>query len=324
MPKPTDLKKSFLQKVIRELKSIPILPKRILVASSGGADSMALVWALFELRSLFSFDLVLAHVHHGAEASSPPSQETADYRKQAQDLVLQTAEALDLPCFTNPIEKQKLISEAELRAFRYKWLTRWQEEAGCEAIALAHHFEDLLETQVMRMLRGSGQLGLGAMVPLSPQKRLRPFLNLKKEELKVFLESSQRSWVEDPSNQEMGPTRNRLRKWLSQVEDLHSGGLVNLSKSLQRLSTLALELERPWKSEAMTEGAIRRSVFLALSQPLKAELLAHYIREHGVKDYTSGQILELIKRLDVAPKSTRFRFLSREWALGPHRIEILD
>tara|TARA_Y100001935_G_scaffold254030_1_gene261833 strand:- start:3601 stop:4572 length:972 start_codon:yes stop_codon:yes gene_type:complete len=317
--KEPNFKKSFLQKVIRDLREVPVLPRKILVAVSGGADSVGLLLALSEIQKLFRFQLTVGHVHHGISKDHRQNE----FRNQAQQLAKELADSKGFQFLSNEPLETHLKSEADFRTYRYTWLIQWQEQHQLEAIALGHHFEDLLETQMMRLARGSARLGLGAMVPLSPQKRLRPFLNLKKAEVVQFVESMGEKWLEDPSNDQGENLRVQMRQWLEDLEGFCPGGKENLSKSFQRMAQMALEERHPWKKDVMTKGGIRREIYLGLSLPRKMELLVDYIRTHGVASYTSGQIKELVKRLDGPEKKARFKFLDREWALQPDLIKIV-
>jgi tRNA(Ile)-lysidine synthase len=314
---------SFIQKFIREFRSLEVPPRKILVAVSGGVDSTALALAFWEVKALLHLELAVAHVHHGL--SNDETQNA--YRDQAQLQARALAEKLSLPFFTAPAptaeegKESALFSEASLRKYRYGLLEEWRRRHHFEAIALGHHFEDLLETQVMRLLRGTSLTGLEAMRILSPQGRLRPFLNFKKEELEKFVRERREAWLEDPSNKSMHPKRNHLRQWLKEAEKIHPGAQENLAKSLQRMAQWRREVRRPWKESVLTNGGIARSLFIRLSRPLKAELLAEYLRRQNVFDYTSGQIHELITRLDGAQKETSFTYLGCHWTLGPEMIK---
>lgn len=316
--KSADFRIAFIQKLIRELKAIPVQPRKLLVAVSGGADSVALLHALNEVKDLFHLELVVAHVHHGRAEDAKLNEFRDKAKKFVHDLALQNG----IPFVTNPVEEVTLSSEADLRRYRYGFLTSWQKELQCDAIALGHHFEDLLETQVMRLIRGSARLGLAAMSVLSPQGRLRPFLNIRKDEIRQYLQRGTWTWVEDPSNLWEKPLRNQVRQWLDDIEKKLPGAKENFAKSLQRLVRFNQEMKYPWKEKALTKSGIRRSVYLSLAEPYKTELLAHYIREKGQENYTSGQINELMKRLDVPYKEHRFKFLGHDWVLEPEMIQI--
>lgn len=313
--------KTFIQKLIKELKTLPRPPRKILVAVSGGVDSVGLLLALHEVKELFKFELSVGHVHHG-DTTDPA---LAQFRDSARQLVQGLSHECGLEFFTNLKSPKKILkSEAELRKWRYDHLTLWSSQLGAEAIALGHHQEDLLETQMMRLMRGSAGLGLGAMTLLSPKYRLRPFLHYTKAEIQNYVQGTGKVWAIDPSNSEGVPLRNQLRVWLNDMEQMVPGAKSNLLKSLHRVVELHLEQRSPWKEKVMTEGSIIRPAFMALSLPLKRELLAHFLRAHGIFEFTSGQIIELMKRLDVTRNDDTFNFFGRCWTLSPEVIQIFD
>lgn len=318
--KKSDPQKAFIQKIIRELKLLPVVPRRLLVAVSSGVDSVGLALALSEVKALFSLELILAHVHHGKSSD----HEVLDFRNKAQARARALAQNLSLEFVTNDETDEELFSEADLRERRYGYLTKWASDFSCEAIALGHHHEDLLETQMMRLMRGASSLGLGAMSLLSEQGRLRPFLNIKKSEVKAYVLQRREEWVDDPSNTHDAYLRNRMRGWLEQMEEILPGAQANLSKSLQRIVGLAQEKESPWKGKALTESGIDRRVYMALATPYKMELIAHYLRLHFVEDYTSGQILELMRRLDLVTGSHTLKFFGRYWTINQRVIKLED
>lgn len=318
--KKSDPQKAFIQKIIRELKFLPVVPRRLLVALSGGVDSVGLVLALNEVKALFSLELIVAHVHHGKSSNL----KTLEFRNRTQKTSKVLAQSLNLEFVTNDGTDKELFSESDLRKRRYQYLKQWALDFSCEAIALGHHQEDLLETQMMRLMRGSSSLGLGAMSLLSEQGRLRPFLNIKKSEVEAYVLGMGKEWVDDPSNAHDTYLRNRVRGWLEQMEEILPGAQANLSKSLQRIVGLAQEKKSPWKGKALTESGIDRRVYMALATPYKMELIAHYLRLHFVEDYTSGQILELMKRLDLVTGSHTLKFFGRYWTINQRVIKLED
>ncbi len=309
--KTADFKTAFRQKLIRELREIPILPKRLLLAVSGGVDSTALALALSDIKALFQLELTLAYVHHG----DTDHRELNQYRKNAREHVEKLSQDIGAKFLTNPVETTGLHSEKELREYRYFWLNKWKSEQDFDAIVLAHHFEDLIETQILRLIRGSSRLGLLGMTVLSPLGRLRPFLNFKKEELEKYVKSRGYEFVNDPSNKWEGALRNRIRGWLDDLEKFSPGARENLSKSLQRVVKLALESRNPWKERVLTKGGIQRGLYESLATPHKLEVLAAALNHRGVFEFTSGQLQELRKRLDVPLKETRLDFLGFSWIL---------
>ena len=147
-----------------------------------------------------------------------------------------------LPPGRAPLSSRKpLAGEAALRDFRHSRLDSLRREKRAQWTALAHHSEDLLETRLIRLIRGCGETGLAAMKPLDPPL-LRPFLSVMREEIKDYALSYKLSWAEDPGNQDKRFLRNWLRnQWLPDLEKKRPGGVRRLAASLSHIAAAAGE-----------------------------------------------------------------------------------
>lgn len=183
----------------------------LLVACSGGADSVALLRALHLLhrRRKWNLKLTVAHVQHHLR---PPEEAEAD-----AGLVAELAEQLRLPYERRDIapgERDGNI-EANAREQRYTALVEVAEAVGAGFVVTAHHADDQLETLLMAILRGTTAKGLRGIAwsrPLSPAVGLlRPMLGATHEQAVGFLEQLGQDWREDATNQDRSRTRARLR-----------------------------------------------------------------------------------------------------------------
>jgi len=177
------------------------LPLSVAVGWSGGADSTALLLALAG-----SGHAVQAwHVDHGWHERS------AD---EAQQLA-QQADEWGIPFHIVRLGGSSSVNrEAEARDGRYRAFSTLSEKQGITALCLAHHREDQAETVFMRLLQGSGVEGCQGMNPIRQHGELtvfRPFLHLSRSQLRMALEYSGVSWLEDVSNRDISLLRNRLR-----------------------------------------------------------------------------------------------------------------
>ncbi|MBT3269504.1 tRNA lysidine(34) synthetase TilS [Candidatus Poribacteria bacterium] len=181
---------------------------RVLVAVSGGADSMALLDVLTELRPRLDIQLVVAHLNHGLRGDASDADEA---------FVREQAEARALPVFAERVDVAALAHDAgasvetTARQARAGVLTRAATEAGAGRIALGHHRDDVAETVLMRLLRGAGSRGLAAMAPLRDGLWIRPLLARSRDEVRAYLDSRQVPHVEDESNTSRAHLRNRVR-----------------------------------------------------------------------------------------------------------------
>lgn len=199
-----------LEPVLRRALRGPCRPPeggRLLVAVSGGADSLALLIALSSLSREFGLALVAAHLHHGLRGA----EADADL-----ELVRAHAQWLGVPLVSARVDaraamkRERLSGEAGLRTLRRRFLLAAAARARCAAIATAHTADDQLETLLMRLARGSGLQGLGGMRPRHGLW-LKPMLEVTREDVEQDLKRAGVGWREDASNASRTYLRNRVR-----------------------------------------------------------------------------------------------------------------
>jgi len=182
---------------------------RVLVAVSGGSDSLALLDLLHQLAAEWSLELEVAHLDHGMRSGSGKDAEFVADLTTRLGLPLVTAR-VDVPALAR---EERGGLEATARAARRKFLQRTAEERGCRVIALGQQRDDQAETVLERLMRGSTAAGLAAMRPRSGLF-IRPLLECSRQQLQDYLRGRGWSWCEDPSNLDPVFTRNRIRQQL--------------------------------------------------------------------------------------------------------------
>jgi len=218
---------------------------RVLIAVSGGADSVCLLHALhFLSRNKLSFELVVAHLDHGLRAESMTDAQ----------FVADMCTGLDLPCHVERVDvmaiarKRKQGVEEAGRTARRQFLQRIASEHSCERIALAHHRDDQAETVLLRMARGSGISGLAAML-WRDGPFIRPLLGVTRRQIDSYLHQLNIDFVEDASNSSLVYMRNRIRhQVLPQLRQVNPG----ISKQLAQLASLA-QLENSYWQQQLAE-----------------------------------------------------------------------
>ncbi len=176
-------------------------PSRLLVAVSGGPDSVALLDLLARAAGQRGLELIVGHVDHGIDPAS--GTVAAGVR--------QLAEAYQLPLLEQRLALGPGTSETVARAARYRALETMRREAAAVFIVTAHHADDQAETVVMRLLRGTGPAGLAAMARRRG-RILRPLLSFRRADLaRHLLEIGQHGW-DDPANADA----RHLRSWVRQ------------------------------------------------------------------------------------------------------------
>ncbi len=175
-------------------------PGRYVFALSGGVDSAALLDLMATHPDASKRQLEVVHFDHGWSAESKKYTETAR----------QAANRYGLPFHSTrrPVKR----AEAEARQARYGYLREIQEQTGARAIITAQHQDDLVETLIMNVERGTGRYGLSPFV--SAKDILRPLARVRKAELLKYANERGLEWIEDPSNQDPAFRRNVVRREL--------------------------------------------------------------------------------------------------------------
>jgi tRNA(Ile)-lysidine synthase len=299
-----------LYKILKEKRD-----KKFLLAVSGGMDSMALFFIFKELAKKLSFQFSVAHIHHGPASDSLQRA----FRDGARSFVKKQTIAAGVPFFTNTVDEgTELKSEADFRKLRLEFLSQIKKQTASDFVVFAHHREDLLETRLLRLMRGTGPEGLVAM-RVQKGAVLRPFLRHSKVELNSYLQLIKGDFVMDPSNEENNYLRNWLRnKWLPALEAKVPGACDRLEQSLQNIADLAV---RPRNLKSCFEGdKILRSEFILLDLTDKRRVLGDYLRRYIGRDFGLSHINELIKRLDVEQNELTFKVLKKNWRANARHI----
>ena len=202
----------------------------LLVAVSGGADSVALLRVLHALRPRLGMALTVMHLHHGLR---PPEEADGDAA-----FVEALSLSLDIPCRTVRISVREAARESgqsleeAARELRRRALLSHRVAHGMRWALLAHHLDDQAETVLLRLLRGSGTLGLGGMEAETPDGFLRPLLSERRETLRAYLRSIGQAWREDSTNRDPFAERNRIRaEVLPLLESVRPGAAVRIAEA---------------------------------------------------------------------------------------------
>jgi tRNA(Ile)-lysidine synthase len=218
--------------------------ERVLVACSGGPDSVALLAAAHAVAQRLHVELSAAFVNHGVRASA----------LQDECVVLQVAAQFEIPLDVLPLEVMAR-DEQRMRAARYEALLAAARRRACTAVATAHHAEDQSETVLLALLRGTGPVGLRGM---RGRRRLgdgidlvRPFLGIPSEELRAYCHTRALPYAVDPTNAEPSLRRNAVREALAALRPL----FPSLDAAMARAADLFSE-----EADASRRAELRRCV----------------------------------------------------------------
>lgn len=301
-------KPSFLDAFVANIATHSLLFKgsRIVVGVSGGADSVALLLALYEIRSVWGLDIIIVHVDHGLRASS----------KKDAIFVQNLADTLHLPVVIkiNTTKKPSRKSVEEFaRDIRYAFLCQVAKQKKAVAIVVAHHQDDLAETVLMRLMRGSGLKGLAAMRPVSIRqgfKIVRPFLCFSRLDIISFLKKKKAEFVTDPTNRLLDFERNKIR--LKLIPFLKKDFSAEICSHLSNLSELAADdidyLENQ-ASQAFTKVCLVSSKMISFDRTRYAKqpiALRRLILRRAILTLVNGPIPLGYKEMQILDRAIIF------------------
>jgi tRNA(Ile)-lysidine synthetase-like protein len=261
-----------------------IKPGKYVVAVSGGVDSMVLLDVLAKQPDM---ELVVAHFEHGVREDSD----------QDRLLVEKAAASYAVPFVFERGHLGTGVSEARAREARYAFLRKVKEEQGADAIVTAHHQDDVIETAILNVIRGTGRKGLSSL--RSTEEIIRPLLNIPKKKILMYAHEHNVTWHEDSTNLGDDYARNYIRhKVIPKLGDL---GEEKFYAHIERVSELNPDIDNLLLQDVQahsTADGLSRSWFALLPYGISCEVMAAWLRGAGIRGFDRG----MIERLTVAAK----------------------
>ena len=197
------------QKVRRTIQRHGLCPPgtRVLIGLSGGSDSVALTLLMRDLAPYMDFAVAgVAHINHQLRASAERDESFCREFASRVGLAILVMRA-DVKAVASA---SALSVEDAARRVRYECLEQAAAQLGATRIAVGHTLDDQAETFLLKLLRGAGTTGLGAIYPRR-DRVIRPVLEASRMELQQHLQAVHETWVEDESNADVSNPRNRVR-----------------------------------------------------------------------------------------------------------------
>lgn len=266
---------------------VDLQPGSYVIAVSGGVDSVALLDAV---QALPKVRLTVAHFDHGIR------QDSAEDRRFVQRIAL----GYGIPFVYGEGQLGSSASEALARQARYTFLHGVRAASQAQAVITAHHQDDALETAIINILRGTGRRGLTALKDRDGIRR--PLLHTSKQTLRTYALERGLEWREDSTNRDMTYLRNYVRhKLLPRFSPAQREQFLMLLQALaetnQQLDTQLIN----YLHLQPTARTLSRPLFVRLPHAVAREVLASWLRQHGIRGFDT----KTLERLVVAAKTAR-------------------
>jgi len=280
---------------------------RLGVAVSGGADSVALLRVLLEVRSDLGIVLSVVHFNHKIRGQAADGDEQfVRELARVHDLELQVGSAETLAA----AHSRGISLETAARELRYGYFGQLLRAGSLTSIATAHTLDDQAETVLMRMLRGSGTRGLSGIYPVLERNAgtiMRPFLTVSRAQVLAYLQALSQPWREDASNLDLQHTRNRVRHQLIPLLEQHFNPAV--TRVLGELADIARAEEDFWTTylgqispELTADLGLKTAALLRQPVAVQRRVLRAAAERAGVK--LDFQHVEALRHIAANPSST--------------------
>ncbi|MCS6856733.1 MAG: tRNA lysidine(34) synthetase TilS [Sandaracinaceae bacterium] len=286
---------------------------RILVAVSGGPDSMALFHALFRLRHTLGFEIEAATVDHGLRPTSAKEHEAVAEHIRSHGI---RCAVLSLGLKDGPALQERA------RKARYQALFEEAQRVKASHVAVGHTLDDQAETVLARLLRGSGIRGLAAILEHREDGLIRPLLGCTRAEILEFLEGEGiKALVFDPSNSFERFQRARIRKELLPAFAKEEPRInVHLARLAEEARELNLWIEQQASSLPLD---MEQSALVELPNPLRVAWLRRWATHHGIPHLGRAH-LDALNHLLRSKRGVVWLPGNRSACLKGERLELLQ
>lgn len=289
-------------------------PGRYILAVSGGADSMVLLDLMAKAAGERGYDLLVAHFDHGLRPGSAIDSQFVGAAAARYGLQ-----------FVATAAHLGRASEAEARRARHAWLETVRAQHQARAVVTAHHRDDLLETSLLNLARGSGRRGLA---PMQGGRIIRPLLSLTRTELRAYAGAHHLIWREDPTNTDLANPRNLLRHVI--LPNATATWQSHYLKLLARLGTLNKQVDQAIGTllsgarSGPSSYSFSRELIRELTLPELAELLHAASRELHPGAELERRTVEEVALFAKTARSHRQRPLRKDTyvVVDPQRISV--
>lgn len=272
---------------------------KIVLAISGGPDSVCLFHIFLALQKKYALKLIIAHINYGLRGKDSQKDE---------DFVRRLAEKAGIELFVlKPVIKAASNLENTLREIRYTFFEKIRKENNFDLIATGHNADDQVETFFLHLLRGAGMTGLSAMRHKN-KKIIRPLLGTWRKEIQEYLGKNDFSYKTDKTNFESIFTRNKIRNKLIPLieKEINPNIKKTISEAIQSISDDYSFLDQFSKEAYQRNSHLSVKKILENHPAIQKRILLEAMREKTTTtDNVTSAILREITKILVSTKNKR-------------------
>lgn len=282
---------------------------RYVVAVSGGVDSVVLLHLLLQIPGL---KLTVAHYDHGIR------EDSAEDRRLVQAL----AREYGLPFVHDAGRLGPWASEARAREARYRFLHDARRASGAGAVITAHHQDDLLETVILNLLRGTGRRGLSSLKSTDVVKR--PLLHVSKRELFRYANGAGLRWREDSTNSDPKYMRNYVRHTiLPRFAEADREALLAISRKAAELNQQIAQQATNYLHLQPAVRTLDRHNFVMLPHAVAREIMAEWLLRNTGAELSKRMLERLVTAAKTGRSGSRIDVDASHWlVIGPTRLAL--
>lgn len=297
------------------LQLSPILPGRYVLAVSGGVDSMVLLDILRQNKDL---SLIVAHFDHGIRKESRQDRKLVQKICMSHNIIFEFAEG----------KLGTVVSEATARQARYSFLRQICNKYNVDTVITAHHQDDIIETVIINLLRGTGRKGLTSLN--SGPDTIRPLLEVPKKRIIEYAKQNNLEWREDKSNSDQKYLRNYVRHNLiplaTRIDTTFSENILVHVKAQYKVNDEIKHIVKDYCDTHFTlntdHAILRRYNLLMAPKAVALELLQCMIEQLTGKTLERTQAERALLFVKVGKLHKRF-ILNKQWQIRTKAKEVI-
>lgn len=284
---------------------------KVLLAISGGIDSMVLLHLFAHLPLTQRPQLMVASVNHGMRVQG--ANDVAHVKKWCQ--------VYHIPFYTNSIIPKHLNSEEEARTYRYGFFQHLVDEQACDYLVTAHHASDQVETILFKLIRGSSLQGISGMSVLRQWYKTcqlaRPLLPYTKQDIERYAKEKHLAFVVDETNEQLNYTRNRIRKLivpqLENEQDNLCQHFADFSQDLKDVLSIVRESVASVYDHVCIDNRLHKIELLKYTLPMQKEIIAKWLRDNHVLE--RHHVISIIDLLQTQQGEKKIQLSVQLWCV---------